>query len=63
MDDWITKREKETGRAAPIVNEIHWHCFEDKGPFQSSDEAYNSMHIGDAKAAQKLQAALKKEQQ
>ncbi|MDR0732386.1 MAG: sulfatase-like hydrolase/transferase [Treponema sp.] len=61
MDNWIKKREKETGRTAPIVNEIHWHGFEDRGPFKSSDEAYNSMHIGDTKAAQKLQAALKKE--
>jgi hypothetical protein len=61
MDDWIKKREKETGRTSPIVNEIHWHGFEDKGSFQSSDEAYNTMHIGDTQAAQKLQAALKKD--
>jgi hypothetical protein len=59
MDNWIKTREKETGRTAPIVQEIHWHGFEDKGPFRSSDEAYNTMHIGDTKAAQKLQAALK----
>jgi arylsulfatase A-like enzyme len=59
MDNWIAKREKETGRTAPIVNELHWHGNEDKGPFETSDEAYNTMHIGDTKAAQKLQAALK----
>jgi arylsulfatase A-like enzyme len=61
MDNWIAKREKETGRKAPITTELNWHGFEDKGPFKSSDEAYNTMHIGDTKAAQKLQAALKKD--
>jgi arylsulfatase A-like enzyme len=61
MDNWIAKREKETGRAAPITTELNWHGFEGKGPFKSSDEAYNTMHIGDTKAAQKLQAALKKD--
>jgi hypothetical protein len=61
MDKWIKKREKETGRKAPIVKELNWHGFEGKGPFKSSDEAYNTMHIGDTKAAQKLQAALKKD--
>ncbi|MDR1566946.1 MAG: sulfatase-like hydrolase/transferase [Treponema sp.] len=62
MDKWIKKREKETGRTAPIATNVHWHGFEDRGPFESSDEAYNTMHIGDTKAAQKLQASLKKVQ-
>ncbi|GHU01133.1 sulfatase [Spirochaetia bacterium] len=61
MDNWIKKREKETGRPAPVVTNIHWHGMEDRGPFTSSDEAYNGMHIGDTKTAEKLQAALKKE--
>jgi len=59
MDKWIAKREKETGRPAPITTELHWHGIADRGPFATSDEAYNTMHIGDTKAAEKLQAALK----
>jgi arylsulfatase A-like enzyme len=60
MDQWIQKREKETGRTAPIVTNLHWHGIGDREAFTSSDEAYNTMHIGDTAAAQKLQAALKK---
>jgi arylsulfatase A-like enzyme len=47
MERWIKKREKETGRTAPIFTSIHWHGREDRGPFTSSDEAYNTLHIGE----------------
>jgi arylsulfatase A-like enzyme len=60
MDKWIKKREKETGRSAPSFTNIHWHGDDKRGAFTTSEEAYNTMHIGDTKAAQKLQEALKK---
>ncbi len=52
---WIAKREKETGRRAPIYTNLNWHgrgC----GPFTSSQQAYDAMHIGSPSAAKGLQA-------
>ena len=53
----IAKREKEVGRENPMYNNLNWHgmgC----GPFKTSQQAYDTMHIGDPEAAKKLQAAL-----
>ena len=55
MQAWIARREKETGRKAPIHTNLNWHgkgC----GPFTSSQQAYDSMHIGSPGAAKGLQA-------
>ena len=62
MQAWIAKREKETGRRNPIYENLHWHGSKDvPGPFASSEQAYNTLHIGDPDAARRLQAdALKK---
>jgi hypothetical protein len=38
------------------TNADKWNGF--GKPFESSEEAYNSMHIGDPEAAQKLAAQL-----
>ena len=52
MEDFIAKREKETGRPAPIkVNFL----MNDR-PFTSSQEAYDSKYIGGIADAVKLQA-------
>lgn len=59
MNEHIRKREQETGRAAPIYTSLDWHG-KGTGPFKSSKEAYDSLHIGDPKAAQKLQAGSAK---
>ena len=57
MQAYIAKREKATGRTNPMVtNADKWNGF--KKPFESSDEAYNSMHIGDPEQAKKLQEKL-----
>ena len=57
MNAFIANREKETGRKNPMItNETKWNGF-DKA-FTSSEEAYNSMHIGDPAEAQRLQAKL-----
>ena len=50
----IAKREKETGRTNPMYTNPKWHGCGDE-PFKSSDEAYNTLHIGDPEAARKLQ--------
>ena len=50
----IAKREKEVGHADPIYTTTNWNGFGHF--FTSSDEAYNSLHIGSAEDAKKLQA-------
>jgi arylsulfatase A-like enzyme len=58
MQAHIAKREKITGRKNPIFTTLNWHgkgC----GPFKTSQQAYDSLHIGSPKAAEKLQAAAK----
>ena len=55
MQDFIAKREKETGRTNPMYTNLDWHgkgC----GPFKTSQQAYEAMHIGSPKAAKALQA-------
>ena len=55
MQAWIAKREQETGRTNPMYTNLNWHgagC----GPFQSSQQAYDTLHIGTPRAAQALQA-------
>ena len=50
----IARREKETGRKDPIFTNLNWHghgC----GPFKTSRQAYNTMHIGSPNAAKNLQ--------
>ena len=56
MDDFIAKREKETGKPAPILNQPGWHGAEGIDYFESSEQAYNTLHIGDRSQAAKLQA-------
>jgi len=55
MNEWIAKREKETGRTNPMFTNPNWHgkgC----GPYKSSQQAYDTSYIGSMVAAQKLQA-------
>ena len=56
MDDYIAKREMETGLSNPIHTQGDWHGFEGLGPFKSSQQAYDTLHIGDPNQAAKLQA-------
>ena len=56
MEAWIAKREKETGRTNPMYTNTDWHKSKDyQGPFRSSEDAYNTMHIGSAAQAARLQ--------
>ena len=60
MEAWIVRREKETGLTNPIHHQGDWHGHVGVGPFQSSQQAYDTMHIGDPKQAAKLQAQDRK---
>ena len=57
MQAWIAKREKATGRTNPMVTYAdRWA----KGaPFKTSQEAYDTLHIGNVGTAQRLQARKK----
>ncbi|MBB6050613.1 sulfatase family protein [Armatimonas rosea] len=55
MDAWIVKREAETGLTNPIHTQGDWHGHTGVGPFTSSQQAYDTMHIGDPGQAAKLQ--------
>jgi len=62
MEAWIAKREKETGNTNPMYTNLNWHggAGGHDGPFTSSEQAYNTMHIGSADQARRLQAGEKK---
>jgi arylsulfatase A-like enzyme len=56
MERWIAKREHETGQPNPIHHQGDWHGKPGVGPFRSSQQAYDTLHIGDVSQAQRLQA-------
>jgi arylsulfatase A-like enzyme len=60
MDAWIAKREAETGLPNPIHHQGDWHGKEGIGAFTSSQQAYDTLHIGDPGAAARLQAEARK---
>jgi len=61
MNAWIAKREKETGATNPMLTNQNWHGSNSHaGPFESSQQAYDTLHIGSAGSASKLQAGNKK---
>jgi arylsulfatase A-like enzyme len=55
MQAHIARRESETGRTNPMYTNLDWHG-QGGGPFTSSEEAYEKLHIGGRSSAQKLQA-------
>ena len=61
MDAWIAQRKAETGLPNPIDNQGDWHGHEGVGPFKTSQQAYDTLHIGTPRQAQQLQAKAKGE--
>ena len=61
MKNWIRKREQETGLANPIMHQGDWHGKKGVGPFKSSEQAYNTLHIGNPGEAARLQAKSREE--
>jgi arylsulfatase A-like enzyme len=60
MENWIAKRESETGLPNPIHHQGDWHGHEGLGAFKTSQQAYDTLHIGDPNQAAKLQAEARK---
>jgi arylsulfatase A-like enzyme len=60
MDAWIARREAETGADNPMLTQGDWHGYEGVGPFTSSQQAYDTLHIGDPGQAARLQAEARK---
>ena len=56
MNSWIRKRVRETGKRNPMLTQGDWHGHEGVGAFKSSQQAYDTMHIGDPDQAASLQA-------
>jgi arylsulfatase A-like enzyme len=56
MDAWIAKRTAETGLENPMLTQGDWHGKAGVGAFTSSQQAYDTLHIGDPNQAAKLQA-------
>lgn len=59
MNRHIERRERETGRPAPITTELDWHG-KGTGPFESSQAAYEGMHIGSVRRARQIQAGAQR---
>ncbi len=59
MESWIAKREAETGLPDPIHHQGDWHGHEGLGAFKTSQQAYDTLHIGNPQQAAKLQAGNK----
>lgn len=56
MERWIAQREAETGLPNPIYHQGDWHGHEGIGAFKTSQQAYDTLHIGSPKQAAQLQA-------
>ncbi len=55
MEAFIAKREAETGLPNPMYHQGDWHGQEGIGAFKTSQQAYDTLYIGDRTAAQRLQ--------
>ena len=60
MQRWIEKREGETDMENPMMTQGDWHGHEGIGPFKTSQQAYNTLHIGDPGQAARMQARARK---
>ncbi|NLF01450.1 MAG: sulfatase-like hydrolase/transferase [Anaerolineales bacterium] len=61
MESYIAQRERETGKTNPIMTQGDWHGHQGVGPFKTSQQAYDTLHIGDTAAAARLQARQRKD--
>ncbi len=56
MDAFIAKREEETGFVNPMLTQGDWHGKAGVGAFKTSQQAYDTLFIGDLDEAIRLQA-------
>ncbi len=61
MEAWISKRTTETGLENPMHTQGDWHGKEGVGAFKTSQQAYDTLHIGDPNQAAKLQSESREE--
>ncbi len=55
MQEHIARRTRKTGRTNPMYTNLNWHGH-GGGPFKTSQQAYDTMHIGSPNQARRLQA-------
>lgn len=61
LDSWVARRERETGQPNPMTTNLNWHgSGSHDGAFTSSQQAYDTLHIGSVGAADRLQAGSRK---
>jgi arylsulfatase A-like enzyme len=60
MEAWINHREQETNLPNPIYHQGDWHGHKGVGAFTSSQQAYDTLHIGDPAQAARLQSESRK---
>ena len=58
MEQWIARRERETGLPNPMLHQGDWHGKEGVGAFTSSQQAYDTLYIGGARQAARLQSKV-----
>jgi hypothetical protein len=61
MEAWIAKRTAETGLENPMHTQGDWHGKEGVGSFKTSQQAYDTLHIGDPTQAAQLQSESREE--
>ena len=61
MNAWIVQREAETGLPNPMHHQGDWHGKAGVGAFKSSQQAYDTLHIGSASQAARLQSRSREE--
>ena len=61
MEAFIAKREAESGLPNPMHTQGDWHGKAGVGAFKSSQQAYDTLYIGDLDEAIRLQAESRKE--
>ena len=61
MEAFIAKREAETGFTNPMLTQGDWHGKGGVGPFKTSQQAYDTLYLGDLDEAIRLQAESRKE--
>jgi len=54
MQTHVARRERETGRTNPIFTNLNWHGYGE--PFKTSQQAYETLHIGSPRTTDSRQA-------
>ena len=60
MERFISKRERQLGITNPMLTQGDWHGHKGVGAFKTSQQAYDTLHIGDPGAAARLQDKARK---